>query len=252
MGEGRGEGVRLIHKNQDSGVLGGFDHILKLFIRRIGRFEFGVHVRHRFQKAQEQAALHRIIHILRQRPARRQRHRRIQLGRHDADDVAPLSIPAKSFPHPVFDHPLPSDGRWIVLCPPSPKPSPQGEGFHVPRASKNSRDWICRTANGKNRNAQLQFLLPGGEGRDEGGRKTKFFPCRQPFRSQLISVAPSARKKAASVSEGRQVGDESINTVARGVWKRMRRVPCLPPHLIQTMSSPWLCRRQNHFSSLPR
>ena len=47
-------------------------------------------VRHRFQEAQQQTALDRVIHILRQRPARRQRRPRIQLGRHDADHVAPL------------------------------------------------------------------------------------------------------------------------------------------------------------------
>jgi len=48
--------------------ISGFDNILKLLIRRIGRFELGIHIRHGFQEAQQQAALDRVIHILRQRP----------------------------------------------------------------------------------------------------------------------------------------------------------------------------------------
>ena len=54
----------------------------------VRRFELIRHVRDRLKEAQQQAALDRVIDILRQRPACRQRHRRIQLGRHDADDVA--------------------------------------------------------------------------------------------------------------------------------------------------------------------
>jgi hypothetical protein len=37
----------------------------------------------------------------------------------------------------------------------------------------NSRDWICRTFIRKIRNVRLLFLLPGGEGQVEGGRKHK-------------------------------------------------------------------------------
>ena len=86
-----------INEDEDGSILGGFDHVLKLLIRRVRRFEFGVHIRHRFEEAQQQTALDRVIQLvavrkdLRQRPARRQRHRRIQLGLNDADHVAPLS-----------------------------------------------------------------------------------------------------------------------------------------------------------------
>ena len=79
-----------INQHQDSRSLGGFNNIFKLSVSRYRRFELGLHVRHGFEEAQQQTALDRVIHILRQRPARRQRRPRIQLGRHDADDVAPL------------------------------------------------------------------------------------------------------------------------------------------------------------------
>jgi hypothetical protein len=44
----------------------------------------------------------------------------------------------------------------------------------------------------KNRNARLQFLLPGGEGRDEGGRKTQikiyFLSTPRDFRAREFST----------------------------------------------------------------
>ena len=79
-----------IDEDEDGGILGGFDHILKLPVSRHRRFELGRDSGDGFEEAQQQAALDRVIHILRQRPARRQRRPRIQLGRHDADHVAPL------------------------------------------------------------------------------------------------------------------------------------------------------------------
>jgi hypothetical protein len=52
MGEGWGEGAfYLIDQNQYGGILSGFDHILKLLIRRVGRFEFGGNGGDGFQKA---------------------------------------------------------------------------------------------------------------------------------------------------------------------------------------------------------
>ena len=82
--------ARSINQDQDSGLLRRFHHALELPVSRDRCFEFGRNRRHGFQEAQQQTALDRVIDILRQRPARRQRRRRIQLGRHDADDVAPV------------------------------------------------------------------------------------------------------------------------------------------------------------------
>ena len=58
-----------INEDEDGGTLCRLHHILKLLIRRVRRFELGVHVRRRFQEAQEQTALDRVIHILRERAA---------------------------------------------------------------------------------------------------------------------------------------------------------------------------------------
>jgi hypothetical protein len=56
---------------------------------------------------------------------------------------------------------------------PGPLPSLRGSGEGEPFAAflKNSQDWICRTLIRKIRNVRLLFLLPGGEGQDEGDRK---------------------------------------------------------------------------------
>jgi hypothetical protein len=73
-----------IDEDEDSGVLGGFDDILKLLVLRVGRFELGQNRRHRFQEVQQHTALDRVIQLvavrkdLRQRPARRQRRPRIR------------------------------------------------------------------------------------------------------------------------------------------------------------------------------
>ena len=67
-----------------------FDDILKLLLLGRRFFEFGCHVRDGFQKAQEITALHRVIHILRQRPARPQRRPRVEFGRHHAHHVPAL------------------------------------------------------------------------------------------------------------------------------------------------------------------
>jgi hypothetical protein len=45
-------------------------------------------------------------------------------------------------------------------------------GGSIRRISENSRDWICQTTFRKTKNAPPSFLLPGGEGQDEGGCKT--------------------------------------------------------------------------------
>ena len=63
-----------INKNEHSSVLGEFDDILKLPFSRNRRFEFGVHVRHRFEEAQQQTALNRIIQLVAVRKNLRQRH----------------------------------------------------------------------------------------------------------------------------------------------------------------------------------
>ncbi len=54
------------------------------------------------------------------------------------------------------------------------QPSPQGEGFHVSRASEKSRDWIGRMRIRKTRISQWSFPLPGGEDQGEGGRNPHF------------------------------------------------------------------------------
>jgi hypothetical protein len=56
-----------INENEDGGILRGFDDILKLLIRRIWLLQFRCQVWDRLQEAQQQAALHRVIHILRER-----------------------------------------------------------------------------------------------------------------------------------------------------------------------------------------
>jgi len=108
--------IKSVNQNEHRRILRRLHHVLKLPVSRHRRFEFGVNVRHRLQEAQQKTALDRVIHILRQRPARRQPREIIQrkalqqpgkpisrgqrrprmvavrkhLGRHDADDVAPL------------------------------------------------------------------------------------------------------------------------------------------------------------------
>jgi uncharacterized membrane-anchored protein len=69
-----------INQNQHRRILRRLHHILKLPVSRDWFFEFGGNCRHGFEEAQQKTALDRVIHILRQRPARRQRRPRIQLG----------------------------------------------------------------------------------------------------------------------------------------------------------------------------
>ena len=81
----------LINEDEDCGILRRLHHIFKLPIRRDRRFKLGVHVRHGLQEAQEQAAFDRIIHILWQRPARRQRRPASSLA-----DTMPITLPRAS------------------------------------------------------------------------------------------------------------------------------------------------------------
>src|SRR5580658_455076 len=53
----------------------------------------------------------------------------------------------------------------------SPQPSPPRRGRIVRRYLRTPRDWICRTCIRKTRDQRLLFLLPGGEGQDEGEPK---------------------------------------------------------------------------------
>jgi hypothetical protein len=62
--------MKSVNQNENSRILRGLHHALKLLILRIRHFELGLHARHRLQKAQRQAALDRVIHVLRQRSAR--------------------------------------------------------------------------------------------------------------------------------------------------------------------------------------
>jgi len=66
-----------------------------------------------------------------------------------------------SIPHPACGHPLPSDGRGK-------------RGRNIRRPFANLRAGICRTAIRQSKNAQSPFLLPGGEGQDEGELRTIF------------------------------------------------------------------------------
>ena len=79
-----------INEDEDGSVLSRLHHIRKFPVCRDRRFEFGRNGGDGFQEAQQQTALDRVIDILRQRPARRERCRRIQLGRHHAHHVAAL------------------------------------------------------------------------------------------------------------------------------------------------------------------
>ena len=69
-----------INQNKHRRYLRLLHHILKLPVSRIRRFDLGRNIRHGFEETQEKAALHRVIDILRQRPARRQRRDCIQFG----------------------------------------------------------------------------------------------------------------------------------------------------------------------------
>jgi len=51
-----------INEDENGSILGGFHNILKLPVNRHRLFEFCGHIRHGFEEAQEQAALHRVIH----------------------------------------------------------------------------------------------------------------------------------------------------------------------------------------------
>jgi hypothetical protein len=77
-----------IHQHEDGGILRRLHYILKLPVSRVRRFELGGNVRHRFEEAQQQTALDRVIHILRQRPAHD------QINFHAVD---PKTDPCKSF-----------------------------------------------------------------------------------------------------------------------------------------------------------
>ena len=56
------------------------------------------------------------------------------------------------------------DGHTLALSP--------GESGNRSPSHWNSRDWIWQSGIRKTRNAQRLFLLPGGEGQDEGERRT--------------------------------------------------------------------------------
>src|ERR1017187_9285349 len=86
-----------INQNENGGILRRLHHLLKRLILRVWVFQFCGHVRHRLQETQKQAALHREIHILRQRTGGRQRRRRIQFGRHDAHHV-PARVHQRTVP----------------------------------------------------------------------------------------------------------------------------------------------------------
>lgn len=53
-----------IHQHQHRCVLRGLDHIFKRLVLGVGFLEFGGNIRDGFEEAQEQAALHRVVHIL--------------------------------------------------------------------------------------------------------------------------------------------------------------------------------------------
>jgi hypothetical protein len=68
--------IKSVNQNEDGGILGGFDDILKLPVSRDRRFELGRNGWHGFDEAQQRAALRRVIHILRNAPLKEstQRH----------------------------------------------------------------------------------------------------------------------------------------------------------------------------------
>ena len=51
------------------------------------------------------------------------------------------------------------------------QPSPQGEGFHVPRVIGKNSGGIGRMVSREYASKPRRSLLPGGEGQDEGGRQ---------------------------------------------------------------------------------
>ena len=55
---------RSINQNENGCLLRRLHHILKRLILRVRLLEFCGHVWHRFEEAQEQAALHRVIHLV--------------------------------------------------------------------------------------------------------------------------------------------------------------------------------------------
>ena len=56
--------TKSINEDKHGGTLRRLHHILKLPFSRRWLFQFAGHVRHRFEEAQEQAALHRVIHLV--------------------------------------------------------------------------------------------------------------------------------------------------------------------------------------------
>ena len=64
MGDAATPPYQSINQNQHRRLLRRLHHIFKRFILRVCVLDFGIHIRHRFQEAQEQAALHRIIHMV--------------------------------------------------------------------------------------------------------------------------------------------------------------------------------------------
>ena len=65
------------NKNENSRILRRLDDILKLPVSCDWLFQFGGNGGNKFKEAQQKTAFDRVIHILRQRPARRQRRRRV-------------------------------------------------------------------------------------------------------------------------------------------------------------------------------
>jgi hypothetical protein len=69
--------------------------------------------------------------------------------------------------------------RNLFKRPSSPRPSPPGEGESSAVFLKIRVTGFAGRPSAKPKNARLLFLLPGGEGQVEGGRKTPFFAPEQ-------------------------------------------------------------------------
>ena len=123
---------------------------------------------------------------------------------------------------------LPHRGLQFIPSPGLRSPSPIRWARHkkenLSPFFENSRDWICRTFIGRTTNMRWLFLLPGGEGQDEGGQNTFFnFTCYAPNKlkpehqhdfhagcccvKQCSEPEPSTRSTACMPTTGRSLNN---------------------------------------------
>ena len=72
-----------IYQHKHGGFFGSLHHVGRFHVLGVRLFDFSGYLRHGLKKAKQETALHRVIDVLRQLPARGQRRLRAQFGGYD-------------------------------------------------------------------------------------------------------------------------------------------------------------------------